>query len=142
MTLLINTYYTYQQYVSYLRFQTVSSAIPKLLNVTPRAFLRKLVFKVKPFKNFGYNNFSHWNGRFAELWSHDHVYNMIRDIIDWNDEVIFQNTFILRRLRLANFANIIKIATLFNKTIFKDRKKVKKIRNYGLKCNVYLYFMV
>ena len=32
----------------------------------------------------------------------------------------FQNSFILRRSREANFADIIKIATIFNKTTFKD----------------------
>ena len=43
---------------------------------------------------------------------------------------LFQNTFILRRLRAAIFADIIKIVTIFFKTIFKDLKKVKKKKNY------------
>ena len=43
---------------------------------------------------------------------------------------LFQNTFILRRLRAAIFADIIKIVTTFFKTIFKDLKKVKKKQNY------------
>ena len=40
--------------------------------------------------------------------------------MDINYDVItlFQNTFILSRLRLANFTDIIKIATMFIKKIF------------------------
>ena len=44
-----------------------------------------------------------------------------------------QNTFILRRPRVANFADIIKITIILIKTTFKDSKKVKKFRNYALK---------
>ena len=44
----------------------------------------------------------------------------------------FQNTFILWMFRVANFADIIKIATMFIETTFKDSKKVKRIRNYVL----------
>ena len=48
----------------------------------------------------------------------------------------------LRRPRLANLADIIKIATIFIKTTSKDSKKVKRIRYYVLKCNLYLYFLI
>ena len=47
----------------------------------------------------------------------------------------------LRRPRLANFADIVKIATMFTKTTFKDSKKLKRIKNYVLKRNLYLYFL-
>ena len=40
--------------------------------------------------------------------------------------------------KVANFADIIKIVTMFVKTIFKDTKKVKRIRIYAPKCNLYL----
>ena len=40
---------------------------------------------------------------------------------------LFQNTFILRRPRVANFAYIIKIATMFIKTTFKDSKKLNEL---------------
>ena len=50
---------------------------------------------------------------------------------------LFQNTFILRRPRVTNFADIIKIATMFLKTTFRDSQKIKIIRNYVLKCNLY-----
>ena len=53
---------------------------------------------------------------------------------------LFQKTFIFRRPSLANFADIIKIAIMFIKTTFKDSKKGKRIRNYSLKCSLYLYF--
>ena len=41
--------------------------------------------------------------------------------------IIFQNTFILRRPRVANFAEIIKVSTMFIKTTFKDSKKLKEL---------------
>ena len=42
---------------------------------------------------------------------------------------LFQNTFVLRRSRVTNFADIIKIPAIFIKTIFKDLKKVKRIES-------------
>ena len=42
------------------------------------------------------------------------------------DVITFQNTLILRRPSVAIFAYIIKIATMFIKTIFKDSKKLKE----------------
>ena len=42
----------------------------------------------------------------------------------------------------AIFAEIIKIATMFIKTIFKGSKEVKRIRNYRSKRNLYLYFLM
>ena len=41
-----------------------------------------------------------------------------------------QKTLILRRPRVTIFADIIKIVTMFIKTIIKDPRKVKRIRNY------------
>ena len=43
---------------------------------------------------------------------------------------------------VAEFADINKILTMFIKTTFKDSNKVKIIRNYVLKCNLYLYFLI
>ena len=57
-------------------------------------------------------------------------------------QLYFQNNFILRRPTVANFADIIKIATMFVETTSKDPKRVKRIRNYLLKCNLYLYFLI
>ena len=54
----------------------------------------------------------------------------------------FQNILILRRPRVASFADIIKIITIFFKTIFKDSKKVKRIWNYVPKSSLYLYFLI
>ena len=56
-------------------------------------------------------------------------------------------TFILkyiisRRLRVTIFADIIKILTMFTKMIFKDSKKIKRIRNYASKCNLYMNFLI
>ena len=55
---------------------------------------------------------------------------------------LFQNNFFLRRSGVAIFADIIKIRTRFIKKIFKDSTKVKKIKTYVLKCNLYLYFLI
>ena len=64
--------------------------------------------------------------------------------MDGNYDVItfISKYFIFRRPRLANFADIIKITIMFIKTIFKDSKNVKGIRNYALKFNLYLYFLL
>ena len=42
-------------------------------------------------------------------------------------KVLFQNIFILIRARVVNFANIIKIATIFIKTTFEDSNKFLRI---------------
>ena len=42
----------------------------------------------------------------------------------------------------AFFVDIIKVITRFIKKIFKDSGKVKRIRNYVPKCNLYLYFLI
>ena len=57
-------------------------------------------------------------------------------------KVLFQNSFILRRPSVAIFAEIIKIVTIFIKSIFKDSRKVKSMRNYVSKCNLYQYFLI
>ena len=48
--------------------------------------------------------------------------------MDKNYDII---TFILRRLRVASFADI-EIATIFIRTIFEDSNKVKRNRSYTL----------
>ena len=47
-----------------------------------------------------------------------------------------------KKARVAIFADIIKIIIMFIKTIFKDSKKDKIIRNYVSKRNLYLYFLI
>ena len=44
--------------------------------------------------------------------------------------------------RVGNFADIIKISTIFIERTFKDSKKVERIWNYVLQCNIYLYFSI
>ena len=54
--------------------------------------------------------------------------------MDTNYNVItLQNTCIIRRPRVAIFADITKIITMFVKTILKGSEKVKRIRNYAPK---------
>ena len=64
--------------------------------------------------------------------------------MDINYDVItfFQNTLILRRPGVTIFADIIKIVTIFIKTIIQDSRKVKRIINYVSKSNLYLYFLM
>ena len=49
----------------------------------------------------------------------------------------FQKTFVLRRPGVD-----IKIFTTFIKSILKDSRKVRRIRNYVSKWNLYLYFFI
>ena len=64
--------------------------------------------------------------------------------MDRNYDVItfFSRDLILRRFRVAIFADIIKIITMLFKTIIKDPRKVKRIRNYASKPNLHLYFLM
>ena len=59
--------------------------------------------------------------------------------MDRNYDIIifFQKTFILRKARIANFADIIKIGTMFIKTVLKDSRKSGRIRSF-----MYLYFLI
>ena len=43
--------------------------------------------------------------------------------------IFISKNFILRKIRVANIADIIKIVTMFIKTTFKDSNKVRRIRN-------------
>ena len=60
------------------------------------------------------------------------------------DFIIFNSKYryILRRPRVANFNDIIKIVTRFIKTTFKDSSKVKSIRNSASKYNLCMYFLI
>ena len=67
------------------------------------------------------------------------VASLAKIMTSWS---LFQQTIVLRRPRVAIFVDIIKIIVRFIKQIFKDSRKVKRIRNYELKCNLYLYFFI
>ena len=54
---------------------------------------------------------------------------------------LFENIFILRQPRVADSDYIIKIAIMFMTATFKDLG-LQKNRNYGLKCSLYLYFLI
>ena len=55
---------------------------------------------------------------------------------------LFQSTFILRRPGVTIFADIIQIVIMFMKTIFKNWKDFKRIRNYVPRWNLYMYFLI
>ena len=55
---------------------------------------------------------------------------------------LFQNSFILRKPKVAIFADIIKIVTILNKAIFKEFFKVKRIHTFASKWNLYMYFLI
>ena len=42
----------------------------------------------------------------------------------------------------SRFSDIIKILTMFIKANFEDSEKVKRIRNYVSKCDLYLYSLI
>ena len=44
--------------------------------------------------------------------------------------------------KIASFADIIKIVSMFIKTTYKNSKKKFKNRNYVLECNLHLYFLI
>ena len=70
--------------------------------------------------------------------------NFVVDVMSRNYEVIdlFQNALILRRPSVAISADVIKIVSMFIKKIFEDSKKVKRIKNYVPKFNLYLCFLI
>ena len=70
--------------------------------------------------------------------------NFVGDITDRNYDII---TFIaeychFKKVWGSHFTEIIKIITKFIKKIFKDSRKVKRIRDCVSKCNLYLYFLI
>ena len=98
--------------------------------------------------NCCYNNWSRRNARFTKLWSHDHIrkYNLshiIKLLLVMSrtkimvSQPFYQNTFVLGRPKVCNFAEIIINTTTFIKATFKDPKKVKRIWNCVLKYNLY-----
>ena len=58
------------------------------------------------------------------------------------DVIIFISKHCYFRSGVAISADIIKIITMFIKAVFKDLTKIKRIRNYVPKCNMYLYFLI
>ena len=57
-------------------------------------------------------------------------------------KLLFKKTFHLRRSRVDNFFDIIEIAIMFIKKTFKESNKFKRIINYVLKGNLYLYLLI
>ena len=66
--------------------------------------------------------------------------NSADDVMDKNYDVIvfISKNFILRLPRVAIFADIIKIVTVFIKKIFQDLKKVKRTENNVSKYNTFI----
>ena len=52
-------------------------------------------------------------------------------------ELLCQNIFVLKRPRVANFADIIKLVATFIKANFQDSSKAKTNRNCNSKYNLY-----
>ena len=87
-------------------------------------------------------NFGHMNESTIKFESREKILLATSSTLIMTSYILFKNTVILRRPWVAIFANIIKILTRFVKEIFKDSRKVKRIRNYESKCNLYLYFLI
>ena len=58
------------------------------------------------------------------------------------DVIIFTSKYLYFKKGLAIFADIIKAEAMFIKTIFEDSRKVKTIRDYVSKGNLYLYLLI
>ena len=54
-------------------------------------------------------------------------------------KLLLENTFVLRRVEVAIFADIIKILTMFIITVYKDSRKVKINRNYVSQYNLSVF---
>ena len=87
-------------------------------------------------------NFGHMNTSTIYFEPRDKIFLVTSSTEIMMSWPLIQNTVILRRPGVAIFAGIIKIVTRFIKQIFKDSRKGKGIRNYILKCNLYLYFLI
>ena len=63
--------------------------------------------------------------------------------MDRNYDVItfFTKKLYFKKAGVTIFADIIKIVTMFIKTILKDSRKVRRIRNYVSEWNLYLDFL-
>ena len=63
--------------------------------------------------------------------------------MDRNYDVItfFTKNLYFKKAGVTIFAGIIKIVTMFIKTILKDSRKVRRIRNYVSEWNLYLDFL-
>ena len=46
------------------------------------------------------------------------------------------------KLGIVIFTDIIKIVTMFIERIFRDSGKVKRMKNYVSKCNLYLHLLI
>ena len=60
----------------------------------------------------------------------------------WKEVIISKYILRVEEPRVAILVVIIKFVTMFIKTIIKDLKIVKRIRNYIPECNLYLYFLI
>ena len=135
-----------------LNLQAIRSASPKLLNFNREHPSKNRFFWSNPYKievmitslieMLKLPNFDHMTISRMQFESR----GKIMLVTSWTEimtsQPLFQNVFILRRPRVANFDDIIKIATMFVKKTFKDSKKVRGIRNYVLNKNLYLCFMI
>ena len=87
-------------------------------------------------------NFGHMTTSIIQFESRDKILL----VTSWREIMtscsLFQNTHILTRPQVVIFADIIKIVTMLIKTITKDSRKFKRIRNYVSKSNLYLYFLM
>ena len=96
-----------------------------------------------PIEMQGTSNFGHITTSTIEFESRDKILLVISQTEFMMSWPLFQNTFTLRWPRVSNFADTIKIATMFMKATFKNsEKKSKRMRNYALKCNLHLYILI
>ena len=87
-------------------------------------------------------NFGHIATSIIKVESLDHILL----VMSWSkimmSSPLLRNTLIWRRPGVVIFADIIKLVTMFIKTITNDSRKAKRIRNYVSKSNLYVYFLM
>ena len=112
------------------KFKAIPSASLKLLNLKQKHSSKKLFFLVKLLTSFiktlGLTNVGHMTWSIIWFESRDN-FLMMSWIEIMTSKPSFQNVFILRKHRVANFVNIIKIPVTFIKLTFKDSKKLKEL---------------
>ena len=89
----------------------------------------------------GLPNFAHITVSAIKFESRDKTC-LVRSWTNYEVITLFQKSFILRSPSVAIFPEFIKIVTIFIKTIFENSRKVKRIRNYVSKYNLYFYFLI
>ena len=120
-----------------LSYKAVNSVSPKSLNLNQKLPLKNVIFwffLVTSLKNW-LTSYKCRSCQTLVTWPH-----LQYNSCTWQN---FAGEIMVRNYNVITFIqSTYVIATIFNKTGFKDSKQVKRIRNYALKCNLFLYSLL